>query len=200
MVYTRNQPVASDDLDISQPFLVNNTNGADDSFGVDHYKFSDLTANNGFHNQVTTVAYVSIPPGTPDPVTPAAIVRLYAKQITVPVGVLQYSRGPNSAVPSPVTTLQSPNASITLAPGASTNVLDCTGLVRAYMTLIASDVSTPGTIIETLITFNGTNFDKNFPGTLLTTTFIGNVITLKNNTTSPMTGVYWILRFHRLQL
>ena len=61
MVYTRNQPIASDDLSVSQPFLAANTNQADDSFGIDHYQFSNLTVNNGFHKQVTLPGNVSAP-------------------------------------------------------------------------------------------------------------------------------------------
>lgn len=51
--YIRNQPVATDDLSVSAPILAGNTNKADDSFGIDHFQFSDLTVNNGFHKKVT---------------------------------------------------------------------------------------------------------------------------------------------------
>lgn len=61
MVYTRNQPVAGDDLSVSQPILAANTNAADDSFGVDHFPFSNLTSSNGFHQKVTIPGNVAIP-------------------------------------------------------------------------------------------------------------------------------------------
>lgn len=61
MAYVRNQPIAGDDLDISQPKLVTNTNGADDSFGVDHFQFSDTSANNGFHKKVTLAQVAADP-------------------------------------------------------------------------------------------------------------------------------------------
>lgn len=38
---------------MSAPILSANTNKADDSFGIDHFQFSDLTVNNGFHKKVT---------------------------------------------------------------------------------------------------------------------------------------------------
>jgi len=41
--------LAADFLSSSQPILLGNTNASDDSFGVDHYQFSDTTANNGRH-------------------------------------------------------------------------------------------------------------------------------------------------------
>lgn len=53
MVYLLNQPVATDDLSVSQPILAANTNSADASFGIDHFAFSNLTVNNGFHQKVT---------------------------------------------------------------------------------------------------------------------------------------------------
>lgn len=58
MAYTRNRPLATDFLSSSQPILLNNTNASDDSFGVDHYAFSDTTANKGRHKivQQTTIA------------------------------------------------------------------------------------------------------------------------------------------------
>lgn len=52
-VYLRNQPIATDDLSVSQPILAANTNKSDDSFGIDHFQFSDLTTSNGFHKKVT---------------------------------------------------------------------------------------------------------------------------------------------------
>ncbi len=56
MVYTRNQPVDSDDLQISAPILRANTNQADTSFGTDHYAFSNLIpGENGFHKKVTLI-------------------------------------------------------------------------------------------------------------------------------------------------
>lgn len=61
MVYTRNQPVATDDLSVSQPIVAVNTNAADDSFGVDHFPFSNLTSSNGFHQKVTIPGNVAIP-------------------------------------------------------------------------------------------------------------------------------------------
>jgi len=59
--YIRNQPVATDDLSVSAPILANNTNKADDSFGVDHFQFSDQTANNGFHKKVTLPGNIAAP-------------------------------------------------------------------------------------------------------------------------------------------
>lgn len=61
MPYLRNQPIATDDLSVSQPILAANTNASDDSFGIDHFKFSDLTTSNGFHRKVTIPGNVAVP-------------------------------------------------------------------------------------------------------------------------------------------
>lgn len=52
MSFTRNRPTASEFLATSQPIIRDNFNSSDDSFGVDHYQFSDSTNNNGTHKQV----------------------------------------------------------------------------------------------------------------------------------------------------
>lgn len=48
MAYTRDEPTDVD-VGVSRPLLAANTNQADDSFGVDHVKFS-VTTNNGYHH------------------------------------------------------------------------------------------------------------------------------------------------------
>ncbi len=198
MVYLRNQPVPTDDLSISAPLLAGNTNSADDSFGVDHYKFSDLTANNGFHNTVTTPLIV----GGIHPTTTAVLDKFYAMEDTPNVGILQYSRGWNiassaPAVPTPITNLQSPSSAIILAPGATTNVLDCTGLPRLIGTLYAFDSLVMTNVAAPSIFWNGTVFQIGASGNLKVQS-TGNIIQLKNNSASTM-NVYWTFELQRLQ-
>lgn len=49
MPFTRSRPTASELLTDSQSLIQGNFNSSDDSFGIDHYKFSNLTVNNGMH-------------------------------------------------------------------------------------------------------------------------------------------------------
>lgn len=49
MAFTRNRPTATEFLSVSQPVLYNNFNSSDDTMGIDHYPFSDTTAQNGQH-------------------------------------------------------------------------------------------------------------------------------------------------------
>lgn len=52
-MFNPNIPQATDLLEDSQAALLNNNTSLDTSFGIDHTTFSDLTANNGFHKQLT---------------------------------------------------------------------------------------------------------------------------------------------------
>ena len=53
MVFNPNIPTPSEKLSASQPVLLTNNADLDASFLKDHTLFSDATANNGFHKQVT---------------------------------------------------------------------------------------------------------------------------------------------------
>lgn len=215
MVYLRNEPIATDDLSVSQPKLLGNTNQADDSFGVDHYAFSNLTANNGFHNKVTTPDFVDNPPTGLPPVTTTNPIFYGFTQpqvgSTLPIGSIQFSKGPtanpaNPKVPSPVTYLQSINTAITLASNASTNVLDVTGLTNLIALGFAKGTNA-NTLVATsacyYITWNGTNFTFVLLGNTNNNLFFrnsANIIQLADNsTTSGMTGVFWTLQLLRVQ-
>jgi len=199
MAYTRNEPVAGDDLDVSQPKLAVNTNGADDSFGVEHYKFSDLTASNGFHNQVTTPAYG---PGSPTPPVTITNPIFYAFEQTASVGTLQFSRGTNNAVPSPLTTLQSVATPIILLNNGSTLLMDFAGLARAYVMIYAGDYSQPYLVFPTLqaVLWNGTSFiGQNYSANNFGAVASGTTLVLTNNTGSTLSNVYWTMQIVRLQ-
>ena len=72
MVFKNNIPLPTDNLSVSQgDFLANNLQ-LDTSFGIDHYTFSDLTSNNGFHKKST------YPVGA-DPAPVATTLITYAK-------------------------------------------------------------------------------------------------------------------------
>ena len=134
MGYLRNEPQASDDLSVSQPKLLDNTNYADDYFGVDHYAFS-AGSNNGLHNTVTQPLIVGgVHPNT----TTYPII--YSMQDSSNLGLLQYSRGPNSAAPSPITYLQSSSTPFSLGAGQSQNILNLSGINFLMGTFSASGI------------------------------------------------------------
>lgn len=204
MSYLRNQPQATNDLSVSAPILQTNTNAADDSFGIDHYAFSDLTANNGKHNQVTTPIYVANPPTGLPPVTIADEPKIYAFKDSTNLGALNYSRGPSNAVPTPLTHLQSPSVPIVLASNATTQVLDFTGITRAICQIFMANLAaSPGNFYNSAgVIWDGTNlsvFNAVTSGTLQAQ-ISGTILQVKNPIPlSTLSNVYWTLQLLRLE-
>jgi hypothetical protein len=198
MVFKNNIPQPTDNLSDSQVDLLNNNSQLDTSFGIDHYTFSNLTVNNGKHNQVTTPLIV----GGVHPVTAASEPKFYAMQDYAAVGVLQYSRGGSDAVPTPVTSLQSTSAAIALAIGADTPILDFTGIARAFCTVSAVDMPNLSTRVYAWVIWNGSAFSINIiAGTnvALILEAAGNILRLRNGTLGALNNIYWSLDFIRIQ-
>lgn len=202
MSYNPNIPLAPDFLSVSQGDLLNNFSVADTSFGINHYKFSDLTANNGKHNNIQTPLVI----GAVHPSTPANENSFYTMQDSAPLGLLQYSRGPSDAVPTPVTSLQSQAAALVLASSATTNVLDFTGLARAYglLFVVNSGVVNPRNEIF-FISWNGTSLNSvsittSAGGVNFAVVMSGNVMQIKNNSLIVFNNVYWTLDLKRVQV
>lgn len=206
-------PQPGDNLDFSQGQLLSNNGGLDTVFGVDHYKFSDATVNKGFHNKVTTPQFFlnsSIPPVYPtvQPATGANPV-LYAYQATdgagtptTNTGVLQYSRGPNNATPTPITHL---HGSAVLAPSATTNIFDITGVTRAMMIVsVMDDVINNNQFAYVAFGVAGLGYKINnlvllSSGTTLFVTSAGNILQIINNSGSvTSTSVQWTIDFLRI--
>jgi hypothetical protein len=210
-LFLPNIPQPPDNLDFSQGQLLSNNQGLDTVFGIEHYKFSDATANKGFHNKVTTPNYVTSPPSLPNapPTTSASPIFYGFKQLdgagnaTNRLPVLQYSISTNNAVASPVTTLQSQAAAFNLAAGAAVDVLDFTGIIRSYCTLyvVATNDVVGGTttVASYLIYWDGTSFFGNFSNNIVGPfRGPGNKLQLKNSTTNPYINIYWTLVFQRI--
>lgn len=196
MVYRRDQPVAGNSLRRSQPLLKENTNSADDSFGEDHYAFSNLTTNNGFHQKVTgpvQSAHVS---------TGADTVTLYTMQDYSTIGPLQYSRGQNDAVPTPLTSLHS-GTEIKLAPSGTSDIFDFSGSPPSYgLILIPSKLSAAATpsMYQQAFSWNGSILVlDSTSGPIVRAQVSSNILQVKNtSTTSAATEIYWTLHFDRI--
>jgi hypothetical protein len=199
MVYY-DSPVGTQKLNITQPQIRNNFSQANTSFGEEHYAFSDETSNNGLHNTVTTPLII----GSAHPTTESNPI-FYSMQDTMPVGVIQYSRGPNNAAPTPLTKLHSPLTPITLTSNATTNLLDVSGLNFIYGKIYAINAALIGFslphIETTFYWATGVGFIFSTPNSVgFTMTFSGNVIQLRNsNGTSSYNNVYWTLEIVRMQ-
>jgi hypothetical protein len=127
-------------------------------------------------------------------------------QDSVPVGLLNYSKGPSNAVPSPITYLQ--GGPLNLIFNTPQNVLDFTGLARAIFTIYVADFTNLSVTNTNYINaiWNGSAFV--FPvqpaaGTGAVSILVqasGNVLQLKNQILiAPTPNVYYSLKLHRLQ-
>lgn len=200
MPYKRDQPVASDDLSVSQPILLGNTNSADDTFAIDHYGFSDRSGNAGLHREVETVVQGSLPVTVTNPI-------FVGYQPSANVGAIQYSLGPNGVVGSPVTKKQSQATAITLASLATTNVLDFTGLTRAICILYAVDYETVSLtdtpVLIAMAVWNGATLKINSiyttGGGILAPLATGNILQIRNSSASTMNQIFWTLEYQRIQ-
>jgi hypothetical protein len=202
-LFLPNIPQAGDNLDFSQGELLSNNQGLDTVFGIEHYKFSDATVNKGFHNQVTTPAYVANPPTGLPPATGANPI-LYSFQASANIGVIQYSRGPSNAVPSPLTRLQSPSTPIVLAPSGTSNILDFTGVTRAMAIATCLDAVTTSTFRQiAYISFSSTGslkIDNIISPTFLNFLASGNILQVLNtNSSVTASNVFWSLEFLRVE-
>lgn len=197
MVFKANIPQPNDNLSDSQGDLLGNMQQLDNTYGVDHYKFSDPTANNGFHNTVTTPLII----GSTDPTTAVGINKLYSLTAGN-IGLIQFSRGENNASPTPITNKMSSQTPTTLpATPGSILILDFTGLALAFGTLFLVNQGGPlimtadiawGSTIGGVININRT------PGFNVTPSFSGNSLIVTNNTGGAFASVYWALKLYRV--
>lgn len=201
MPFLNNIPQPGDKLKNSQGQLLGNNQQLNVSFGIDHYPYTDLTANNGKHKQVTTPIQMADPASTiTDP-------KFYGRQITVPVGALQYSRGWDDinsvpAVPTPVTSLQSQSTPLTIGSSSTVNVMDFTGLQMAFAVLYTGDTATTPSLYSsvTYIFWTGTAFviKSMASASFITVTSNTNILQILN-TGPAITNFYSTLQFIRLQ-
>lgn len=201
MTYTRNQPVASDNFSVSQPILLANTNAADDSFGIEHYKFSNATSSNGLHNTVTTPTIV----GAAHPTTTTYPI-FYGMVDSANAGLLQYTRGVSNAVPFPLTPIQSTAGGIVLST-TPINIFDFTPLTSAMFvlsftgTVTSSGVRTTGSIVGSYL-FTGPStyqfaFDLSTNFAQFTVSSTTSILKLASRFLSQ-DNVFWTLQFLRL--
>jgi len=192
--YFRNEPVATDDLDISQPFLMTNTNTADTVFGLEHYAFSNQTANQGLHNTVTTPPVIGgTPATTANPI-------FYASAPTTLTGLLQFSRGPNNAVPTVLTELHAPPTGIVMLPNTQSPLLDFTGLPGCIVKVYAANETTivgQNVAQESFVAWNSLTFTRivNYIDARMPVVSSGNILQLSNVAPFTLNPVVWTLKF-----
>lgn len=199
-VYQPGIPTGTVNLDVDYLNIQGNFTQANVVFGTDHYPFDNATANKGRHNLVTTPVVVNNPPTGLPPTTASTYCRLYAFQQYAAMGILQYSRGPSNALPTPLTSLH--GGPVSLAAAATTNIMDFAGITRASCNLVAfndTNTSTKNPVNTTIIFSQGVlNVTTGTPGSL-SAAASGTILQLKNNTSGTLSNVYWTLQFVRVE-
>lgn len=206
MVFLANIPQPTDKLKDSQPQLLGNNQQLDSSFGVDHYTFSSTGGQTGKHNQVTTPSFIDSPPSGLAPNTIANEPKFYGFQDADQIGVIQYSRGPLNAIPSPLTYLHSTSPQNVL-PGAinSITLLDFAlpTVIPIAMGMAFAFSTTSPSISKSCVFFwwNGTSLNVNTLSSGASNIVIsasGTTLILTNNAVGAI-DVYWTVDLKRLQ-
>lgn len=196
MTFNPSIPQSTDKLSASQPVLLSNNLAIDNSFGVDHYKFSDGTADNGKHETVTT-PNIAIPTTTADP-------KIYGHQLTAPLTTLQFSKGVSDAIATPLTSIQSTSADSTFTAFQTKNILDFAGITRAVFhvraDLLSPDINTSSQLFTA--SFSGGAFKiRQYNTTPASVVFIlssaGTNLRLQSQLATS--GAYWTIQFLRLE-
>jgi hypothetical protein len=207
-IYNPGIPLPNDDLSDSQGQILQNFQVANSSFGIDHYPFADQSVNQGKHNQITTPAFVDNPPTGLPPVTIANEPKIYAYQDSSQLGVINYSRGPLNAVPTPLTHLQSSALPLVIAANGTINVMDFTNLNYALGILYAVDTTNLNatrliyyfTWSKPFIAFSLNSLLPTLgPTSFFSAQAFGSILQIKNNdTVNAYNNVAWTLQFDRI--
>ena len=189
-------PQPTDNLSDSQADLLGNMQQLDTSFGVDHYAFSDLTANNGKHNKITTPLIV----GGVHPTTSASELKFYAMQDLAAIGLLQYSRGVSDAPPSPVTYVQSPSVATVIPNNSSVTIIDLNGITSAAGTLFIYGTLPPSLFIQDCTFYFANNIFvlSNTSSSVVIGSAVGTALRISNGNPSLPANTFWSIKFHRI--
>ena len=189
-------PQASQLQSATQSQIRTNFQLIDSVFGTDHYAVSDQTGDAGHHQVIQSPVQASHATTTTNPA-------IYGMQDTANIGVLQYSRAPSNAVPTPLTGFFSVSTPISMGATSTINLLNFTGLTVAIVNLYAfGEKVSSGSLVNlnTTIYWNGTDFANLGSSTLtLYATSSGSTLILGNSSSSGLINVYWNLQFIRLQ-
>lgn len=204
-VYQPGIPTGTVQLDLDYLNIQGNFEQANIVYGTDHYPFNNATPNQGFHNVVTTPVFVDNPATGLPPVT-TTNPKFYAFQQTANLGVLQYSRGPTNAIPTPITCIHGGPLNVPF--NNPRTLFNFTGITRSFFTVYAGDSAnlSDQTVIAVSGFWNVSGFS--FPpqpatGVISSALFLTNagaVLQISNqNALDATISVYYTIRFNRLQ-
>lgn len=216
-LYNPGVPTGTVNLDVDYQSLQNNFSQLDTTYGVDHYKFSNRTGKNGFHNSVTTPIYSTA--ATPQPGVAGLSLnplifgfQYFNTGLNPSLGTLQFSIAPtpnipSNAVPSPITIIQSIPSGSTLVHETSLNMLNITGLTSVILKVFAYNIRVkppePVAFLEYTVFSNGAsiNITPIITDTLLSVVSSGNIIQLRNSGTfadNDMSHLFWSIQLIRV--
>ena len=204
--YTLNTPASNQLQSVSQGIMLDNCNALDERFGIDHYEYSLALPPSGYHKQVTTPDRGSHPSGATYPA-------LYGKaEATTNLGLMQYIKPVNrvvegNQVSTPLTIIQSSETAIVVANGASTNILDFTGISRCFGRAIVGNIEN-GNRLLTICDFwffnnSGTPiFKRQLSGDNSSLNISSSSFILQANNTSGSVcnQIFWNIQFQRIQI
>lgn len=200
-LYQPGIPTGTVNLDQDYQNLQNNFQQINTTYAVDHIPLTQAT-NNGFHNQCT----MPLIAGSSHPPTGTNCI-FYTMQDASNVGLIQYSRGPNNAPPTPITELHSSSTPIIIAPNGTTNVLDMTGLFQLVATLYIMNygpnpATNTLTVCDLLWNGNGGNgfkfLNRSTANAPLQAINFGTILQIQNTNAAPANNVFWTLTMHRI--
>jgi hypothetical protein len=200
MAYLLNEPIAADFLSVSQPKLATNTNDSDASFGTDHFAFSDLSANNGKHNIIQSVANTTYPTTTVDPMTYAFSLSSAAPSSNIPT--LLFTQGVSDVQPTPLTRLTS-DPFFTLNPTSTQTILDFTNSPYCYGFVTFTGTTSGPTVTVYTFFWNGSSGTQSQVSSgiaQIVIKFTGSVLGIFNSTLNPYLNCSYTLEFQRIQL
>lgn len=204
MSYNPNIPQATDYIDESQPQLLANFQQLNTLYDGDHYAFNDGTGNAGLHQKVTSPDQTAHPTTTTNPV-------FYGYQPSANVGIIQWSRGPSDAVPTPLTALHGNVATLTGGSGSPATILNFSGLADCLATLTLTGVFNSVKFLRsTSIAFDGSEIITTLGSIPWAYQLAGQsnwvIIQISGSTTLQIyssgtaTDVVWSLKFDRLEV
>lgn len=200
-VYQPGIPTGTVNLDVDYLNLQGNFQQANIVYGTDHYPFDNATPNQGFHNLVTTPPVVNNPPDALPPATAAGILKLYAYQRYPAFGILQWSRGPSNAIPTPLTSLH--GGPVSIASLATANIIDLAGMTRVMLMLSGfndAPTSAEKKPLNAFVAFSqGTsNVTAGGAGSMFAV-MNGTVLGIRNATGTTAGSYYWTITFIRIE-
>lgn len=190
MAYKANVPQPADFLSDSQGDILDNFAQLDASFDIDHVKYSDPTADNGKHKTVTYVVQA------PEPSTAANEVKSFSFLPSANIGELEFSRGPNDAVSTPLTNL---HGTVSFTGVGVVDIIDLTGLSLAFCLVYAYRKTTNSWYVSAEGFYNsslGLEVRDRASNNLRVITS-GNKIQL-SNTSGQTFDADWTIQFYRL--